>query len=296
MESPHSSPTPLVRPFFQVHLSSERCAYSVRVNDAPIWVDADANPIDGVLPVSHWMVHGFNVLDVRLSPPPGEARFDERASFRATLTVRTADAPRAADKVITELSFPPPPTETAVPPSSAAEAEPKYFWPDPRATMPLTVRRGDSGPSLGLVRRVALAPSFPRWGWLDAQSLEESEQTFKELLAHYQNFWHDLRDKRLGEVRAALGLRSNEFAAAYYSLPFEMLDDLGIDRSANDPDWILHPLDPHAKLEVFGNQRLARITRWDGEPLLVFVQRDQQLSTYYDLIFCKRNGQWQIIR
>jgi hypothetical protein len=285
-----------VHSFFQVRISAERCAYDIRLNDATIWADTEANPIDGALPVNHWVSHGNNLLEVRLSPPSGEQRFDDRANCRVTFTVRTANAPQSSGIVLTEISFPSPLATASEHPPSILDADPRYLWPDPRAVTPLVVQTGDSRASYILLRQVALASPFPRWAWLDADPLEESEQTFKELFARYENFWHDLRAKRLADVRAALSFRSNEFAAAYYRLAFEILDDLGIDRSATDPGLELYPLDTEPKLEIFGNKRLARITRWDGEPLLVFVQREKQLSTYYDLVFCKRNGQWQIIR
>jgi hypothetical protein len=145
-------------------------------------------------------------------------------------------------------------------------------------------------------REVVLPLPFSRWAWLDAEPVEASARVKADLFRVYQAIWAGLQARKAGAVVPMFAERTRELACAFHRTEAEMLDVLGLHKAVADPELSLYPLDDEPELEVFGGGRLARVTRWDGTPLIAFAVGGGDVTAYYDLA-CRRALQgWVITR
>jgi hypothetical protein len=222
--------------------------------------------------VNHWVFSGQNRLGLRMDPLPGAGVIDERAHGAVSLNVRPSGSTPAHNQRITSI-----------------EAD---------AHGALEAERVTPTPARGFVaeRLVHLTTPFPRWTWLDGQAIQPSGDTRASLFQVYDELWAALHARAAPRILPRFAARTQELATAFGRTVQEMDRNLDLNAASHDPTLELYPLDDEAELEVFGDGRLARLTRWDDLPMIVFVRKDRSLSQSYDVICCMIDGGWLPIR
>lgn len=224
-----------------------------------------------------------------MAPLTGAGALDERVLCSVSLNVRPIGSPSVENRRIAHIE-------------ADARGVRDEVWAEEQGgstVRPISepiVRTLHVGRSLVAERLISLEPAFPRWAWLDGEAIERSAETEASLMRVYEEVWSALKARDASRILPRFVLRTRELATAFNRSTREMERLLDLESASQDPSLELWPLDPEAELEIFGDGKLARMTRWDGEPLVVFVKRDRDLSQYYDIVCCRLAGKWIIIR
>ncbi|WNG51837.1 hypothetical protein F0U60_52815 [Archangium minus] len=157
----------------------------------------------------------------------------------------------------------------------------------------VTPLEGDRGTRIS--RRITLPVLLPRWVWFQSDPIPNNEQTRQQLIAEYQRIWDAVQQKKVPQVLPLFTERNKELAAAFYRSEREMAQKSA--QLSENPALSRYPLEPEdSVLVVFGGGRLAKLTRWDGNPMIAFNYADGSGSETFDLIFRKSGTRWIIIR
>lgn len=293
-------------PYLVVQVDMSGCAYDVRLNDVSIVSDERGVPVEAELPVNHWARPGENMLEMVLKPLPEGAPEGLLARCSATLMVRKSGTPAEKSQPIADLRFSGALTE---PSAGIKESSPTGrfadrpgFPADPQAgtvlvdEVKVTPPEGDRGTVLS--RRITLPVLLPRWVWFQSDPIPNNEQTRQQLIAEYQRIWDAVQQKKVPQVLPLFTERNKELAAAFYRTEREMAQKSAqLEQLSVNPGLSLFPLEPEdSVLVVFGGGRLAKLTRWDGNPMIAFNYTDDSGSETFDIVFRKSGNRWLIIR
>lgn len=255
------------QPLLSVRVVNEGCSMEVRVNDIPLLSTPLPNWIEADVPVNASIVSGANRLE--LVPRPSMMRKNRQApcAARATLLARSAGAEIASTRPLTEVR-----------------------WPEDAPVQDPRLRRA--------AQVVHLAPGLPAWQWLRSESIAADARTRAELTQVYRRFWEAVQRKSVEPLLPEFAERNRELAAAFYRPEAEMARrSAQLAELSRDPKLELFPLEPEdAELVVFGGGRLAKLTRWDGNPMIGFNYRDGSGSESFDLVFRKSGKTWVLTR
>lgn len=258
---------------------SESCDAEILMNDAPVLTTRRAVPLSASSPVNAWLANGRNRLALRVRPlaaglgavsatvavhMPG--RFDETRRDLFTLKIDLA-----ADD----------PLEGNTPPGPG---------PGFRAG-PVTSQPFDGG--ILVHREFELDARFPEWRWLGSERLTDSPELRASLMEQYQSIWNALSEGQLGGFPALLRERTDEYRLATFSDADTVPDDYGL--SAAIRDGRLFDLQPEdGVFRLFGDGRLVEFQRWDGKPMITFVEG--ATGRYFQFIFRRERGAWIVTR
>ena len=271
-------------PILTVQIDLEQCVFDIRFNDVPLLADPEGLPVNVEIPVNHWAMSGANTLSMKLSPYPDKEQLSPEAKCTLTLFGRQNLAPRETRRQITEMGWPKPgvagPEEKQSIEISAAEIEPDQ--PEGRVV---------------LTRDITMPLNLPQWAWLASEEIPEDDETLEALVPEYEKIWKALSEGDAESPVALSATKVAELCAAYYVSQEEMEDELEYRNLVDDEEVSLWDWKPDkVSLEVFGQGRLARLAREDGQSPIVFVCNDGTAAHYLDLIFCKGPEGWTLIR
>lgn len=276
-----------------LRLSAGGCRYDVRVNDVPVFQDLEYGyPMTATMLVNEYVAPGENTLSVRMLPPPGETALVADSRVEATLTIRPHTRAKGDDVPLTTLALQ----------GGTARPEDSVAGSGPPASAPWgTVGPADAAPlpPAGLLARRTVTFALPahEWRWLSSDHIPADDATRRELERRYTRIWELLADGRTDWVPTTMRERHQEMALALFETPEAVEAANGLFAAARDPGLALHPLElPDAELQVFGDGRLARLVRWDGRPLIVFVASDGSGAEYFPITFRRQGADWILCR
>lgn len=276
-----------------LRMTAGGCRYDVRVNDVPVFQDLEHGyPMTATMLVNESVAPGTNTLSIHMLPPPGESALVGDSRVEATLTIRPHTRPKGDDVPLTTLSLnggrPRPEDAVAgsTPPGSAPWGS---VGPADASPLPPSGLRGQ--------RAVTFTLPAHDWRWLSSDPIPADDATRRELERRYSRIWDLLADGRTDWVPTTMRERHQEMALALFETPEAVEAANGLFTAARDSGLGLHPLElPDAELQVFGDGRLARLVRWDGQPLIVFVARDGSGAEYFPIAFRRQGADWILCR
>ncbi|MFP2907949.1 hypothetical protein ACLESD_23440 [Pyxidicoccus sp. 3LFB2] len=294
------------KPYLVVEVNMSGCVYDVRLNDVSLVSDERGVPVVADIPVNPWARAGENILSMELKPLPQGAADGVAPRCGATLKVHRSGAPAKTAQPIASLRFS---GKLQEPAEGLQESSPAGRFAD-RAGFPADKEEGTvfvgevlaTAPQKGrgavLRRGITLPVALPRWSWLQSDLIPATSETRQELIAEYQRIWDAANGKKVSQVLPLFAERNQELAIAFNTTEAEMAQKLArLEKASGDPDMALFPLEPEdSELVVFGNGRLAKLTRWDGMPMIGFNFADDSGSESFDIIYRKSGGKWVITR
>ncbi|NYZ15289.1 hypothetical protein HL658_22345 [Azospirillum sp. RWY-5-1] len=276
-----------------LRLSAGGCRYDVRVNDVPVFQDLEhGHPMTASMLVNESIAPGANALSIRMLPPPGESALVEDSRVEAVLTIRPHTRPKGDDVALTTLSLR---GGRPRPEDAVADSTP------PGGTSWGSVGAADAAPlppaGLAARRTVSFALPAHAWRWLSSDRIPDDDATRRELERRYSRIRDLLAEGRTDWIPTTMRERHQEMALALFEAPEAVEAANGLFAAARDPGLSLHPLElPDAEMQVFGDGRLARLVRWDGRPLIVFVARDGSGADYFPITFRRQGADWILCR
>ncbi|TFY99029.1 hypothetical protein [Ramlibacter humi] len=250
-----------------VRIVTERCAFDIRLNDVPVLPPGTpTRDVEVTLPVNHWVVPGRNTLSV-VPDLQGQRKAQGACESSVALLSAPAGKPASARAPLIEMRWP------------AAGPRPKEPFAAARA-------------------QVELPESLPAWAWMRSDVIAADRRTRAELVREYQRLWDAASRREVRQVLPAFAERNRELAAAFHTEEAEMARRAAmLEKLSQDRSLALFPLEPEdAELVVFAGGRLAKLTRWDGQPMLAFNYKDGSGSETFDVVFRRSGGRWVIAR
>ena len=269
------------------------CRYDVRINDVPIFQDLERGyPTTANMSVNEFIVPDDNDLSIHLSPAPGEKELGAHSRAELTLMVRPHTARKGKDVVLTNLivqggaAGPEQATEDSLPPLGAGWGQ---VGPAGAVVMP----------PAGLLasRRVSFTLPAYAWRWLKSDVIAADATTRRDLEKIYTAIWTRLSQGQSDWVYQGMQERHAEMAQALFEPVRTLETENGLHEAVRDSSSTLFPLElPDAVMQVYGGGRLARLVRWDGRPLVVFVQKAGGTADYYPITLRRQGSAWIICR
>lgn len=276
---------------YTLGMSLAGCRYDLRINDVPIFRDvAEGHALTATMAINEYLVPGPNRLTASLRPRPGREELDRPAeTFTLSLLGRAAGEPKTANQLLARIDLRP----QGDPGQLASLAGDGFGL--------LTVN-----PSLGLAGdgRQALdvafdfAPSGPchSWAWQTSPPIENSPRTRDSLRALFAGWTERLRGGDAGWLLTAMGERNRELSQALFEPP-AALEAHGLLEAVADPALSLYdPELEHSELMVFAGGRLAQLVRWNGSPVIVYLEPDGENARLYPFTFRQGPSGWIVCR
>ena len=252
-----------------VRISTEfsGCKYEVRVNDVPLVSDNHGLQVKATQPLNQWVKNGENKLIVNLSPVQGASAEE----MEATVTVLVEPFEGSASSGTTVLKWH----------YSGKEKKPQK----------------NLGEGITSRQEFQLSLPFPVWKWFTSDVISSDENTRKDLFNEYQKILDALKSRNVERILPDFRERFAELAASSFKSVDVMAKSYGLAAAAKNQQLELSPIDPNdSPLVVFGDGHLAKITYWDGSPLIGMNFKDGSGSVAYDIIFRREKGKWIITR
>lgn len=274
-------------PVFEIAVDVSGLDLEVRVNDVPV-MRVPGGHVETAFDVNPHVVTGVNQLGAIVRPPRGGTEYPPGAQCEIELRVRAAPSSSVAEER-GKLVFTAPEIEADTAFSGSTT---------PEGAQPVVQVGGDD-----VVRAripVMLSTPFPPWSWLTADGLTDDSQTFDEVVDQTRTLWGLIQSKDVPALEAASAEQARDWQTAYY-LPDEAAGQkmLGIAATLGDPDVQPQPFpDPGSlRLEILGYGKLAHIVDEDGKgPITLGVKGVPTMTGRFNVILCRRDGAWTMIR
>jgi hypothetical protein len=278
--------------------------YEIRVNDVPIKEEKIGYPIITLRPINQWIKSGTNTISVMLYPLPDESSLSKDLNCSVMVRVRRSTAADSENQVISEISYSGKMAKTGKAIANSTQAgrfdSHANFTASEQGDVlvsEITVKPTPDGQGIILSRTVDLPLPFPRWKWLDSDIIPDTEVTKKELLKQYLIIWNALKAKDVDSILPLFKQRNEEAPDSLYLNESDLAKRLKSNFESDIKDMVLWESMPeYALLHIWGEGRLARITDWEGNSFIAFVNEENTVSTDYDIIFRKSGDKWIITR
>ena len=267
---------------YRAIISVEECSITVMLNGFPVFKSPGASPIDATVPIGFAMATGINEFQVDIKAANSHSaahcdvvlvsyskqREDSEPSQLVSIAYRLGDA------------------------NPVQLSSPAGLFPNGVSDPIILSQKQDS---VQITRNFRLEEPIPRWNWLDSERIEDNTSTRSSLLKVYHYIWSMLSQRSTSSFEQIFLERTTEYRIAFGATADEFPGDRGFGSVLKEPGMELYPWDPDdGRFELLGKSRLARYTREDGTPLIVFV--DGRIGRYFDIIFRLDRGRWMPTR
>ena len=279
------------QPILSVKISAYLCKFDLRVNDVSVASNKRNIPTEVTIPINHWIQKGEN--EIRLIQNISEQESMEGSSCAVTLLVKENGAAKATAKTITNLKL-----EKGI---NKSLLKSKLSSKTLEASKNGTVISSDvdlktDEKKLILQRTVSLPINLPQWKWLSSDKITDTKEIRAALYNEYERVHKVLENKNFSALGQLMSERLIELGSAFYMTPQEMAESSGLQSNATDPEVELVALDPDIEIEIMGDGKLIKITRWNSKPQVGYVYKDQSASMGYHLVYRKSGNQWILTR
>jgi len=279
------------QPIISVKISAYLCKFDLRVNDVSVASNKRDFPTEVTIPVNHWIQNGSNTIS--LIQDISEQDSMEGSSCEVTLLVKENGTDKSTAKSITNIKL----LEGVNNSSGESRLNSNTLQVTENGNVISNkVSFKDEQDKLVLQRVISLPIVLPKWKWFSGDLISDTKETRASLYAEYEKVHSALKSVGLSYIRQVFNERLIELGAAFYKAPQEMASLSGLQDSVIDPELELVPLDPDIEVEIMGNNRLIKITRWNSEPQVGYVYKDGSATVGYHLIYRKKGNQWILTR
>jgi len=143
---------------------------------------------------------------------------------------------------------------------------------------------------------MVLDQDYPRWSYLDSQTIINSPETALSLYGEYKKLHNLFETKDKGAITSYFSVYLEEMVLANSTSKDEELSEiLGL---VDDTDVSLYKLVSldQLHLQVFGNSHLARLLSKKNKSPIVYVENDKSAGYYIDMIYMKTDRGWIKVR
>ncbi len=255
------------KPVVTISTDFSGCKYEVRINDVPIVSDKHGLQIKAAQSVNQWVRNGENKLYVHISPVPGSSIEEMEATV--TVLVEPLEGNTSSETTVLKWHY------------------------DGKETK----HQQSVGEAITNQQEFQLSLPFPEWKWFTSDVISSDENTRKDLFNEYQKILNALKNRNVEYILPDFRERFTELAASTFKSADVMAKSYGLAAATKNQQLELSPIDPNdSPLVVFGDGHLAKITYWDGSPLIGMNFKDGSGSVAYDIIFRREKGKWIITR
>ncbi|WP_431113133.1 hypothetical protein [Variovorax paradoxus] len=251
-------------PMFQLGLDSGGCLVQATLNDVPLlrrkWAGFELT-----LPIDQWLQRGRNTLELRPMSGGKQGADAQACKASASIWVRGGSQPESANARLLTVT-----------------------WP----------ASSDVSKKSAVVGHLDVGKELPVWRWTTSDPIPATRATRTALRREYRLIWEAVRAKKVAGLLPAFAERNREMGAALRLAEGELERRAGtLQEHSMDPALEQVPLEPEdAELVVFANGRLAKLTRWDGSPMIAFSYKDGSGAVAFDIVFRRERGKWLISR
>jgi len=243
------------------------CKYEVRVNDVPIISDKNGLQVNVSQSVNQWVRNGENKLYVHISPVPGSSA--EKMEANVTILLEPLEGNPTLETTVLKWHF------------DGKENKPQH-----NTVEEITNRQG-----------FHLSLPFPTWKWFTSDIINNDENTRNDLLREYQKIHNAVASRNVEDILPDFSERFAELATSSFKSADVLNKAYGLLSAAKNQQLELLPIYPDdSPLVVFGDGHLAKLTYWNGTPLIGFNFKDGSGSEGYNIIFRREKGKWIITR
>lgn len=296
------------KPYFTIEFTSQRMGVNIRLNDIPVYDIDNSGFMTLELPANEYIINGKNELSVITYPlfDDDDEQTDEYidgSTLTVGLYVREDEADTNTRQLISRVEITP----------SNAYAIDKHEIAKHTENgngAPIAVTKDVSVldyPAYGVYKKQILTTwsinnidsNLPHWQWQDGEIIKNDESHYDSLLQAYTKIHRALLDKNLPQIKSIASNRSRELATAYYlgdeNAGFEY-SALGKLINSTSKELYPEPYLENTKLEIVGNNKLARITTDGHAQPIIYVDMETGQTIFYQFMWYLKNGKWVLIR
>ena len=297
-------------PYFQLHFSIYGCGYQLRINDVPVNQDFDGTGVTATIPVSEWIKPGKNTLSIQLTPSANAnelAKLDQKCTAQAELKMK--DSNQKESFTITQINYESKANNFNIPSNGILlnslnrdKLNNHYFSQNKIiSNKPISIKKiksDDYGDGVIISQNIELNIPYPKWIWLNSDSIENTTQTKNNLLKEYQNIWSNIDQQNFQQLSDNLKIRRSELASAYNmdEKKFSIINTLK-DLKQSSEEKLVSIVPKYVTLDIFANGKLAKLSATgDDGPIIFFDGTHNTGSHSFDFIFAKIHNKWVVVR
>ena len=315
------------KPYVSLGIEGGGTCFTILVNDIPIYFHYDYDTVTFEMPINQYLQNGENALEIDLIQPLDE---DEQpikgdvCCIKVSINVKEAGGEELY--TLGTLNY------TAPSDKILNRSDEKYII-NSSANQYLTVSNGkiettshdDSMFVIG--RPVIKADATAYYGYnfnsekidrhsgvsvsnifkiklpyenemlILGESLVYGEQTKKKLLEEYKQIVLSIKEKKFSSLKPLFKERTKNRMRCLYLNDKEADVLKSFEESECSPGFVLSDdiIIEDVFLNIFGGNKLAQLTYWDGSPIIGFALPNNAGSRMYNLIFAKINGEWKVV-
>jgi hypothetical protein len=269
---------PTDQPLFSLAVRAAGGAFTLRVNDVPVFAEAAGASLNFVMPVNEWLFQGENRVELEV-----DSLVEEAGALEVTLEYRRLRQPlRLAISLGTLVYSASEKPEKVPPPAPEAReitlAQPGHPTELEWEAVPTFRRPGGTVVAGGVFQLPAPWPVCP---WKEGAELHAEDNLQPAIFQLTQSF-HDLLSRRDHTAMLRLaGVRCRGLEQAYSLFGQGLEEALLYPVLLRQPGWRAVPLPAAAslRLEIAGNRRLVRlVTAGTGESPLRLENEAEDLE------------------
>ncbi len=245
------------KPFYLLKVELFGCVYYLFVNDILVLSSRKGKGISSRIPINQYLNSGKNLIEIKLSPLPGELSLDKRTEF-AISALKQEDGSKNFEEI------------------------PILVSPEYSAEKPIINDR------LSGFFNLHNNP-FPDPLWLQCEDLRNKRNIVESINAIYTTIHHYLQMKNVSQILILMEKRIEELAKCLYMSEEEVRQSAreGIQDNTDGNGWVLQDLNLNAvTLKFYGNGRLGRLEDENGKSPIRYRDEENKLNTTYDFFFC----------
>ncbi len=300
------------KPFFSIEFTAKQLGVDIRLNNIPVFNNDNTGFMTLDVPVNQYIINGNNEVEVitfSLFDDEDEQQdhYTNRSSIEVSLYIREDDEPTEKRKLISKVFITP-----GIAYLDSSKEQVATFIDSIDNTKNLISVTKDATilhyPLYGNFKNQVvtkwtidnITSSLPHWQWQDGEKIPDNDTTYQSLLLAYTKLHTALLKKDINAVKKISLPRSRELAIAYHLHD----ENAGFEYSALGKD-IDHPTIKlhdkvfleNMKLEIFGNEKLARIMNGaDTHPIAYVDHETGQLYLPQFKWQKNKNDEWVLIR
>jgi hypothetical protein len=276
---------PVNKPFFSIEVSCVGVMFQIRVNDVPVWITPNKAEMKLSFPINQWLKKGRNKISLIFD----NDSYSPLAQCKTLTMFRYGGNNNNISVGKIEIS------NGLVRNADAVTYDQFEIIKDCIIVGDVTEVRDES--KFIVAQELNIDMDYPKWNWFESDEIIYSDSLKKSLFLEYIKIHSMLKDKNIDLFHKIYFEKIDELSKAFYYSHVEMLRLSGLSDLSIYDDMYLYSLDElDYKIEIFGNNRLAMITRWNGKAQIAFVYNDDSSTIYYDFIFRLVSGRWILTR
>ena len=299
------------KPYAEIGIAvNGACDYQVLLNDIPLY--SGMGVINLHYPVNQYMINGSNNLAVAVQNK------DVNCKVSASLEIsQSGDIDNK--KLISKVEFNGNPSKLTEKDADSSTKAEKLAFKDGKFDKAddgyITVSKAklDSGnvfygynydnqkrelmAGVKVSQDINLPIDLPKWAWESGEPIADNQETKDELIAIYKNIWKLIDDKEWDKLNKMFELRDKEMDLAINDGDNSTTtDDIKKDILNNYTIYKTNDskvLQNNTFMKVFAENRLVKLSFWNGKSLLTLNKKGSG-SSRYDIQFAKINGKFVI--